>query len=198
MGDVLTAILGGGGTGLLGGLFTSVIGYFQKKSQQKYELQKIAAESQATIDEANANIALNRAQVEGQVDLAETKAFRSSIANDSKYIKEEMLVSLIKSDRFFLKLIGAGVIFLLGLVDFLKGLVRPLITYYLIGVSTYLTMLAYDIVQKVGPEMIDKTAMNLFNQTVLAIIYLTITAVSWWFGERGMKRGLEMFSKGGK
>ena len=64
--------------------------------------------------------------------------------------------------------------------------VRPVITFYLLILATYI---AYQINTLVGGiETLPMSKLiDLYGQILSAIIYLTITAVTWYFGQRNTK-----------
>ena len=56
MSDIIAAIFGGGGTGILGGFLTAIMGYFTKRADQKHELALMDKEKEMINAEADAAI----------------------------------------------------------------------------------------------------------------------------------------------
>jgi hypothetical protein len=83
-----------------------------------------------------------------------------------------------------------------GFADWLKGILRPGLTLYLTGVSTWVTYIAYNILQAKQGALGADMAVGIFNEALSVVTYLTISCVTWWFGDRRLsKRYAEM--KGG-
>lgn len=90
----------GGITGLIG---NTVGAYFKYKDKQldidlskmkyEHELKMVTAETQAMIMEAKANIAITRAAVEGQIELADSKAYAISQMEGNKNLLGQEWVS---------------------------------------------------------------------------------------------------------
>lgn len=79
---------------------------------------------------------------------------------------------------------------------FLKGILRPGLTLYLTGVSTWITWTAYTILTAKSGALGANDAVAIFNEAMSVVTYLTISCVTWWFGDRRLsKRYAEM--KGG-
>ena len=72
--------------------------------------------------------------------------------------------------------------------------VRPIISFYLLALSTYI---AYQVNILVGGlDSLPVTSLvELYGQMISAIIYLTITAVTWYYGQRNSKGIQNVFGK---
>lgn len=109
---------------------------------------------------AMADKQVERAEVEGRIadDIATTDAFRESL-------KEQQLKYGI------------------DWVDAVRGMMRPLITVYLLVLATFVTI-------KIGKFSgglagLDRELMNtLYSDTITQIFFLVTTAITWWFGSR--------------
>lgn len=103
---------------------------------------------------------MQRAEVEGALKIGEVEAgaFVASVAESSRNIG-------------------------ITIVDAIRGLMRPIITIYLLAVATYLT---YKLNQLVGglAALPQDDAFELYTSVIGQIIFLTATAVTWWFGSR--------------
>ena len=82
--------------------------------------------------------------------------------------------------------IGTILSFLFGVVDFLKHLARPALTHYLMGVSTWITIVAWQTMQQVSETtpLTTAEAYGLFDKIITIMVYLTVSCVSWWFADR--------------
>ncbi len=157
----LISLFGGGFTGLLG----SAIGkYFDLKSKKlDIELEKNKFEHEQ---------ALAQLQYTAAVEVEDSKAFKEAQTNEPKqyYTGTEYT----PTQRWFA----------LGL-DFIRGLVRPVLTIYLCILTTFIYIKAARLLN--GDVILPGMAYDLTNQIIQTILYLTTTAICFWFGSRGNK-----------
>ncbi len=106
---------------------------------------------------------IEQAQVEGEIekDIAETNAFTESL-------KSQKILTNIK------------------FVDAIRFLMRPLITVYLLAMMSYLAYNIHMLVNGLDALPISQIAA-LYTQIISQLMFLTTTAVTWWFGSRGSK-----------
>jgi hypothetical protein len=203
---LLETILGGV-TGLLGNL---VGAYFKYKDAQiqvdlqkakfEHELKMVDAETRAMIMESKANIAVTRAAVEGQIELADSKAYAiSQMEGNKNLLGQEWINKMLEYQgdmRWITVPVAVIIATAFGFADWLKGILRPGLTLYLTGVSTWVTYIAYNILQAKQGALGADMAVGIFNEALSVVTYLTISCVTWWFGDRRLsKRYAEM--KGG-
>lgn len=162
---------GGFGTvvGLLGSYMTK---REERLSQQiRLESEKQMAElriKEQELEQAHelgmADKQMQRAEVEGALKIGEVEAaaFVASVKESGKKI---------------------GITF----IDGVRGMMRPLITTYLLIVST---ILAYKLNALVGGLQVlpADEVYKLYREVIQQIIFLTATAVTWWFGSRPTQR----------
>lgn len=191
----------GGVTGLIGNI---VGGYFKLKQarlekemigiKNSHELAMVKAESDAMIAEAKANIAITRAQVEGAIDLKDAEAYIQSQKEGNKALFSNKWIDKLMSVEGKWKIItlpmATLVAFLFGFTDFLRGMLRPMLTIYLCGATTWVTFMAWEIMkaQEVGISALQ--AVTIFNDTTSIVTYLTVSCVTWWFGDRRMSKSI--------
>lgn len=109
---------------------------------------------------AMADKQVERAEIEGEIarDIADMTAFTEGL-------KEQQMIYKVKW------------------VDALRGVMRPLITIYLLALATLVTL-------RIGSHMgglgeLDNSLLNsLYSDTISQIFFLVTTAVTWWFGSR--------------
>lgn len=167
--DALIEIFGGGALGGIVGAIASIFKGAQEAKQKKAEMDhefKMAElglreqEMQGSHELAMADKGIERAKAEGDVaiDIAETGAFRDSIMAGMK---------------------STGIAF----VDAVRGLIRPIITVYMLGLATYI---AINISIMVGGfEALEReTLMALYSKIIDDVMFLTMAAVLYWFGSR--------------
>mgnify|MGYP000642794053 CR=1 FL=1 len=200
----------GGLTGLLGTVWSSYnqrkikeLDLQDKQADRAHDLAMVDAESKAMVAEMQANIQVTQAQVEGEVSLQEARAYTTSqkYGNTNVFLESFM-------DRMFhttgwvawlAQPLGVFICLLFGLVDTVKGIARPAITAYLLGVSTWVTIQAWDLLNSMGTALTATQAGDILERVVVTVLYLTTSAVTWWFGDRMTAKGLSrVYGKGGK
>lgn len=186
----------GGITGLIGTIWSSYnkrklysLEIKDKAEQRSHELAMVKAESDATIAESRAQIEVVSARVSGAVDLVETEAFTQSLESvQAKSFDASYMERLFAVEGWLRYLaIPAGILLAVffGTLDLVKGFARPGITFYLLGISTWITIKAWQLLDKINQSQITaKMATGIISDAVGIIFYLTVTSVTWWFGDR--------------
>jgi len=193
---MLWDVVFGGITGLLGNVFTTYFTYKQKSLEYKHAEKMIELEMKAMLAEAEANIKITQAQIEGEVEIADSAAFFESIKQGNKdQFSDKWIADLLGvqgKGRYFAVPCAILVAFLFGIVDFLKGIMRPGLTAYLVGLTTWVTILAKDILDKTSTGPLTAVqALALFDNVITLIIFLTTSCVTWWFGDRRISKAIE-------
>jgi hypothetical protein len=199
----------GGVTGLIGNVVSGIFKYKNTKLemerdvlQNSHELALIDAETKAMIEEAKANIKITQAQVEGAIEIEDSKAFMEAQKQGNKTLLDNQWVNaLLSVENKWAKLITVPIASLIsilfGFVDFLRGIIRPILTVYLCGVTTWVTWMAWEIMQAHGVALTAVQATVIFNDVTSIVTYLTVSCVTWWFGDRRMAKTI-METRGAK
>ena len=185
----------GGVTGLIGSVVGGIFKYKTmkaqielKKAEHSHEMNMVKAESDAMIAEAKANIAITRAQVEGAVDLKDAEAYVASQKEGNKQLFSSAWVNKLFSVQGKWQIITLPLAMLVatlfGFTDFLRGVIRPVLTIYLCGATTWVTHMAWTIMQANQVGLTSAEASAIFIQVVSIVTYLTVSCVTWWFGDR--------------
>lgn len=198
---MLLETLLGGITGLLGTGITSFLNYKTQKLTFNHKEKMVDLETKAMIKEAEANIQIEKARIEGEVELADAKAYMESIKHGNKQMFTDKWVEKLFSIEGKMKWIaipvGVIVAFMFGILDFIRGFMRPGLTMYLVGCTTWVTMMAWKIMEMKGIEVLSgAAAATLFGDVVSMILYLTVSCVTWWFGDRRMAKFLMRLNDG--
>jgi len=174
----LGAIFSGGLTGVIG---SAVSGFFEiKKARLLYDHEKNKFVHEEKLEE----LAMDAMKMEweGKAKVAEIEAEK---------VAGEVFDTSLKSDRAtyskgldFAKTKGgwlyAGA---MVFVDFLRGTLRPAVTYYLvilISLMYFNFMREIDTIKITNPEMV----AEYLDKVVLVILYVSTSVVLWWFGSR--------------
>lgn len=168
LGDAIGAIMSGGLTGLVGSAITAFSEIKKQKMLLAHEEKMEELSIQAMKLEAEANLKIVEVETEGKISEADAKA----------------LVESYKSDReTYSKNVSKGKIsgFLLVLVDVLRGLIRPVITFYFTVLISILFFRFYNLYGRLND--LSKSA-EILDNIVLVILYVGTTCILWWFGTR--------------
>ncbi len=191
-------ILIGGFTGLLGNGITSWFKYKNIKLEHSHDEKMVELETNAMIRESEAQIKITKARIEGEVELADAAAYDTSQKIGVKQLFSEKWIDMImKSGEglwtgWFFKSLGMFIAFGFAFVDWLNSFMRPALTLYLMAASSYITYLAWIIIQSKGIETLTSIqAVGIFSQVTSTVIYLTVSSVTWWFGDRTMSKFLQ-------
>jgi len=192
----------GGITGLVGSVVTSITNYKLQKLKNEFEKAKwgfqkdmVALETEAMKAEFEMQLKKIETETEAAVELADTEAYIKSIDKGNKDLFSDRWIAKLFGQtgwvRYISVPVGVIVAFLFGIVDFLKALMRPGLTMYMTGVTTWITWMAWEIMQKANIEaMTAVQATALFQEVTTAVIYLTVSCVTWWFGDRRIAKFL--------
>jgi len=211
---LLETILGGV-TGLIGNVVGGIFKYKHAKLEKEmlglknaHELAMVSAETEAMIAEAKANIKITQAQVEGAIDMKDADAYMQSLKEGNKALfSNKWIDRLLTIDghmfnwtgkdgkpksffswKIFTVPIATVIAFLFGMVDFIRGMIRPSLTVYLCGITTWVTLRAWDIMQMEGVAVSITEAKEIFQDVTSIVVYLTVSCVTWWFGDRRMAK----------
>ena len=191
-------IILGGVTGLIGNAFTTFFKYKNAKMEFAHKQKMVALETSAMIQEAQAQIKITKSRIEGEVELADAAAFDTSQKLGNKQLFSSKWIDMIMDNRdrkwtgWFFGLMGTVIAAGFAFTDWLNGFMRPALTLYLVGSSSYITYLAWQIMQEAGLATLTSVqAVGIFQQVTSTMIYLAVSAVTWWFGDRTMSKFLQ-------
>jgi len=192
----------GGVTGLIGNAFTTWFKYKNKKMEVEHEENMMKLEHQAMIQEAEMQIQVTKSRIEGEIELADAAAYKESLKSGSEKLFSDKWIDMImeagkgKWYGFIFKFIGMIIASGFAFLDWLRSFMRPAMTIYLMGATSWITYMAWDIVAKTqGGAISPDTAMAILDQVITTVIYLTVSAVTWWFGDRTMSKFLQQQGK---
>ena len=180
LGTLITGVLSGGATGLLGVLIQR---YFDlKNKQQDIELTKLQLANNIELSkmETERTVRVSELEMEGTRYEADAAVMRASFDHD----RANYLDPQAQRRKGF---VGGVVTLLMGFVDFLRGVLRPGMTAYLCALVTVMFYWARDLAEQHGYHLTAEQAYSLVLQIVATILYCWTTATLWWFGTRPTK-----------
>ena len=183
--DIVT-IFGAVGSAVSGGLLglfgNGIKLWADHKAQQakrNFELALRKADREEMQLEYDLQLKQTEATIAGQVAVGKQlqRSTETQVAGEIEQAKMQLVESSYQHDsaRY-----GGG------FVDGVRGLMRPTLTLYF---AVLMSLIAYQLMQLTGQVFPPAEAVELLKQVVNACIFLTTTAVTWWFGSRPVKRG---------
>ena len=155
------SILTGGATGLLGTAISGVIDFFQARQNHAQEM-----------DLRRLDIDLAKAEAEGAERVAAIEA--ESVRDQAEW--GAMTASYREAGARWSR---PGDSVLIQLVDFVRGMTRPVLTWGLVALVGAIYFL-------IGAS--DKQAALLQPRIVETVLYLATASVLWWFGQRQIEK----------
>jgi len=193
-------IILGGVTGLVGNIITAWSNFKTQKLKNEHDEAMYSFKIQELGAKTDAAIKITEAKISGAVELADSEAFKVAQEEGNKQSFSDSWIDKLFSVEGWLSYLATPVAvllaMLLGAVDVLKGIMRPGLTLYLTAITTWLTWTAYDILQQVGATMTSQQALDIYNQVTSIVIYLTVSCVTWWFGDRRIAKFLMRLNDG--
>jgi len=191
-------IILGGITGLIGNAFTTWFKYKNAKMEYSHKEKMVQLETSAMIQEAQMQIQVTKSRIEGEIELADAASFQTSQKVGSQKLFHENWIDMImeagkgKWTGWIFRILGTLIASAFAFVDWLNSAMRPTLTLYLVAGSSYITYLAWQIMQQAGMESMTATqAVGIFSQVTSTMIYLAVSSVTWWFGDRTMSKYLQ-------
>ncbi len=189
---ILGSAAGGGFIGLIGTAIKGFQEYKDRQAQRQHELdmrridqEDMRIEADLAIQQTEAEFAgkANLANIEGAIarDVAASELQATSYENDKATYSTGATGTLTGSISNLIR----G---LLVLVDVVRGMMRPGITIYLIVIESLICYQLYQLLLKFEVLPADE-ALKLFIVVVNSVVFLTSTAVTWWFGSRPNRSG---------
>jgi len=192
--DFFTNILSGGILGVVTSLTNVWFKYKADKESHAFQLAKIKAQSDASIEEIKANIQVQQIVTEGNIKLEDAKSDTAESVGRSSliakltgnYISDGILKLMLNdtslSGRIFRPLIYLHLLFM----DAVRGLIRPVLT---VGVIFYV---AWIINQTLTPYLLsgDKDVLMkmIITPAVQLILFSASTVISFWFADKASSR----------
>lgn len=180
LGLLISGVMSGGATGLLGVLLQRYFDLQNKK--QDIEALKLNLANSVELSKMESDRARLRAETDIQVAEtdADAKVLVASYEHDeAKYIDKE---SLRKPGK-----ISALIMLMMGFVDFLRGALRPGMTIYLCFLVSAMFAWVKNLADQYGIVMTPDQVISLITQIIATILYVFTTVTLWWFGTRPPK-----------
>ncbi len=182
MASAISSILSGGATGLLGVAFQRFFDFLKVK--QEIEMKRLDQAHEIALRRADAEIMAQEWAARTQVATIEAGS-REAVAAENSFA-----ASFAMEPKQYSARVKPGPVagFLLVLLDFLRGIVRPGLTVYLCVITTLIYLEARAILAAIDWALDTAQAVSIHERIVATILYLTTTCVLWWFGTRNKQK----------
>jgi len=192
--EFFMSVVSGGATGLLGVLLQRFFDHKAKvlevevvKLNHLNALALADKESERLRARADADVKVAESQAEAQTASAEADMQAREAEADAKNLQASMASD--KATYVPAGAVSGGIAWLLALVDFMRGILRPGLTAYLAGLVTVMFFWVRDLAEVHGVSISGEQAVMLMNQIIAAILYVFVTSTTWWFGSRPPAKG---------
>ena len=171
--EILGAMAGGGATGLLGSLVNSVGDFFKMREKNRHDEKMAEVETRHLEMEIERDVVIAKQEAAAQMEEQAARTQEASYKSDARsYLPAEAVKS------------SAGLAWLMAVADFFRGIIRPALTLFLVIVAWQIYMQTNAIVAAADGGLSADQAYDLLRTIIIGLLYLTFTAVGWWFGSR--------------
>lgn len=177
--DVVSSVLSGGVTGLIGVIVQKVADYKSKQLDLEIGAQKISGEIEMKkVDlQIMAQEWASRTKI-ADIESASVEAQGANVAFSSALTSEPKLYSNPTNYSHAQEWLAL-------FLDVLRGLVRPVLTLYLCVLTT---MVYWQAKEMMGGFVDPAKSLDVLTLTVSTILYLMTTCVLFYFGTRNQQR----------
>jgi hypothetical protein len=171
--SAIISILSSSGFGAILGTVGAFFTRAQETKKQKLDHDFQIAMAKLNLEESKLDREHELAIADKERKQAETEGEISKELIDAESFKESVISSRVKSG--------------IKIIDGIRALMRPVIAIYLLVIST---MVAIDISLVVGGiDSFDHDKLFILYSGIISdLSFLTMTAVTWWFGTRNINR----------
>ena len=189
LGTIISGVLGGGATGLLGVLIQR---WFDLKNRDR-DLEVLRMNLQNSIQLAQLESERARMRADADERIADRDAEARENEADSKSMvasyEHDRAAYLDKSAQRRKGFLGGLITLMMAFVDFTRGILRPGLTIYLTAIVTVMFLQIRAMLELKGIEMTSEQLLTLLAQIIATILYCFSACVLWWFGTRPPKKG---------
>lgn len=179
--DVISSVLSGGITGVLGAGITRFADYKNKQldlqaSREKFshEVEMRKADAEIMAQEWAARTKVADIEATAKMEAADTEAFKTALT--------------VEPQRYYEgKTFTTGQAWAMIMLDVLRGIVRPALTVYLMAITTLVYREARVLLGD-GSTLAPDIAVALVDKIINTLLYLCNAACLFWFGTRPSKR----------
>lgn len=170
--DIASSVLSGGVTGIIGAAITRYADHESEKLKlkaleitNKHNLESKQIDLQIMKQEWEMRDKIATTEAESRMDVADSQAFAASYSYEPKSNSNSKLYT--KNQNW-----------LMVILDFLSGAVRPGASYWSLFIMSYLLYRALNM--SIAPATSDAA----YSEVIQNLLFTTSTIITWWFGTR--------------
>lgn len=180
---VMSGVLSGGATGLLGAFIQRGFDYLGRWIDVK--LAVLSNENALALYAAETERLKAKIQLDKELDAsaqisAASVPDQSYEQDDIKYVDASLQN---RTDR-----VGKTIAIMMATVDFIRGVLRPGMTAYLCILTTVMFFWVKDLAAVHGVNLTGDNVVQLINMIIGTITYVFTTCALWWFGVRAGRK----------
>lgn len=167
--ETLGALASSSGLGAIVGVVGNSIGRWQEAKQQEAERKHEIQSRELDLKELEIQHSQELELADKQMQIAETEGKISADIKDAEAFTESQRNAFTPSG--------------IKWVDGVRSLMRPVISVYLLAVTTYTAVVVFSEIgglEQLPADVLLSTAQQVIQQ----VLFLTTVAVTWWFGSR--------------
>ncbi|MGA6925664.1 MAG: hypothetical protein WBY88_08280 [Desulfosarcina sp.] len=169
---MFTALISGGLLGTIGSVFTNVFDFFKKRQQDKQELELRRLDIQMMDKEYSHRKSIAAIDMETELTKSADALLAASYAADKATYANKGKLGPVSN-------------LLMVLVDLLRGLVRPVMTGYMVYEVHIMRGTVEGILSSAGIDALTApVALDIYKSIVDMILFLAAASFTWWFGTR--------------
>ncbi|AYA63840.1 hypothetical protein [Alteromonas sp. RKMC-009] len=174
LGDTLMAVVTGGATGILGSAVQSYSNYKNKQLEAEQENRRLEHDAKMVQLESQAQINISQQEAAAQAEQSAFVMQTASYGHDARSYMPDTGAP-------------AWIIAALGVVDVLRGLIRPGLTAYFAVAVSFILFEANGLLSDIdGITATERLATT--TNIWATLLYVATTIFFWWFGQRPPKR----------
>jgi hypothetical protein len=180
LGGALSAVVSGGMTGILGVVVQRIADYKNKQldlqlmdKKHTHEVKMREVDALIMQQEWAARTEVASIEAAGREAVADSQAFAASFNEPSRYSEGAKFTD--------------NQAWLMVILDFIRGIVRPGLTIYLCILTTFVYFEAKGLLA--NSPINETQAYEIIKLIIGTILYLTTTCLLWWFGSRNKQVG---------
>lgn len=194
LGTLLSSVLSGGATGLLGILIQR---WFDAKNKaQDLELVKLNLQNAIDLKKLDNERADKEWTARRDISAEDRGAreFEAAAEERSRAYEADAETFATSHEADRAKYLDAGAqkkhkwaVLMMASVDWLRGVIRPGLTIYLVAITHVMFNWARDMAEKQGASLNTAELKDIIMLIISTILYLATVSVVWWFGTRPPK-----------
>ena len=203
--EILAKLLGSSIFGAIFGLIGNVVTAWStaKARDQEIEILKLNNDHELLKLEKESEIMTKEAQAKIEVAREDTRGKEISGYMDSFLEAQKSEGQTLFRERYMEKLDGTWVAkfiaFVFAMVDIVKSTIRPVMTYYVIGATTWITWICWDVLTTSGQQAVDIVkALSIFDTVVYFILFMTSSVFHFWFVDRRTSKNVNKLLSNGR